>query len=310
MRVVAEVGSDDLAKVYIAQTSEGKSIEFVESLQPPLSREQKWVLIVSTLSGCPVACRFCDAGGWYDGKLSTGEIMAQIDYLVMKRFGNPAVPVRHFKIQFARVGEPSFNANVLEVLKQLPARYDARGLMPSISTIAPAGSEEFFDSLIPIKETLYPGRFQFQFSIHTTDTDLRSWIIPIRTWSLQQMAEYGKRFFKPGDRKITLNFALLQNAPIDADELLRHFHPEIFLIKLTPVNPTHRALQNRLRSLLPESDSRHIVDPLRTSGYEVIVSIGELEDNSIGSNCGQYVMMHRSVAVPLPSAYTYDVRHI
>jgi len=28
---------------------------------------------------------------------------------------------------------------------------------------------------------------------------------------------------------------------------------------------------------------------LRGTGYEVIVSVGELEENKIGSNCGQYL---------------------
>ena len=65
MKVLAKTGKDDLAVVYIAKTNSGKLIEFVESLQPPIPREKKWVLIVSTLFGCPVACRLCDAGSYY-----------------------------------------------------------------------------------------------------------------------------------------------------------------------------------------------------------------------------------------------------
>jgi 23S rRNA (adenine2503-C2)-methyltransferase len=31
---------------------------------------------------------------------------------------------------------------------------------------------------------------------------------------------------------------------------------------------------------------------MRSAGYDVILSIGEVEENRIGSNCGQYVTRH------------------
>ena len=52
MEIIGYAGREDLAVVYIGRTKEGKLLEFVESLQPPLPREKKWVLIVSTLYGC------------------------------------------------------------------------------------------------------------------------------------------------------------------------------------------------------------------------------------------------------------------
>jgi 23S rRNA (adenine2503-C2)-methyltransferase len=65
MRVLVSTGREDIAVVYVAELEPGKQVEFVESLQPPLPREKKWVLIVSTLFGCPVQCLMCDAGGRY-----------------------------------------------------------------------------------------------------------------------------------------------------------------------------------------------------------------------------------------------------
>ena len=88
MKLIGEYGKDDLAKVYIAAMRESNQhlVEFVESTQPPLTMNDKWVLIVSSLYGCPVQCQMCDAGGDYYGKLTTEEILEQIDYLVSKRF--------------------------------------------------------------------------------------------------------------------------------------------------------------------------------------------------------------------------------
>src|SRR4030042_1207103 len=68
MEVVYKTGSSDLATVYVARSESGHLLEFVESRQPPLTRDQKWVLIISTLYGCPVNCIICDAGGNYKGR--------------------------------------------------------------------------------------------------------------------------------------------------------------------------------------------------------------------------------------------------
>ena len=90
IEVIEEFGKEDLAKVYVASIRNSKKhlVEFVESVQPPIPREKKWVLIVSTLFGCPVGCKMCDAGGDYKGKLTADEILAEIDYMVRKRYRN------------------------------------------------------------------------------------------------------------------------------------------------------------------------------------------------------------------------------
>jgi len=74
MNILAEYGRDDLAKVFVAQMREDKPreknyhrylVECVESIQPPFPREKKWVLIVSSMFGCPIQCKMCDAGCWW-----------------------------------------------------------------------------------------------------------------------------------------------------------------------------------------------------------------------------------------------------
>jgi len=412
MKIVARTGSDDIAMVYVAETDNGRQVEFVESVQPPIPREKKWVLIISTLHGCPVGCRFCDAGNLYRGKLTKEEMLEQIDYLVRNRFpvrkdpngmgpggnnrnerkngnggnggndrnewrngnggndgndrnewkkgsgnggnnrnewkngngGNDGndrnewrngsgnggngitdgngrndeagaklqVPVEKFKIQFARMGEPAFNENVLDVLSELSGLYEAPGLMPSISTIAPRGTDAFFERLLEIKNRHYNGRFQLQFSIHTTDGRLRDWLMPVKKWDLGKISEYGERFHSDGNRKITLNFALAEKMPVDPSVLLGHFDPGKFLVKITPVNPTYRARENEITShILPGKERYGIIDALRDAGYEVILSIGELEENHIGSNCGQHVMNYmgerreKGGIAPVKDGYTY-----
>jgi len=296
MEVIEEFGREDLAKVYVASMRNSKEylVEFVESVQPPIPREKKWVLVVSTLFGCPVRCKMCDAGGDYKGKLTSEEILAEIDYMVRKRFPDGNIPIQKFKIQFARMGDPALNSEVLTVLERLPRIYDAPGLLPSISTVAPKNSEGFLKKLLEIKNRQYrKGRFQLQFSIHTTDSNKRDELIPISKFKFNEIADYGRRFYEVGDKKITLNFAMSKGYPVNVDIVRKYFDPDIFIIKLTPVNPTEKATCNELISEIdaynPDSADQ-IVNDFRSQGFDVILSIGELEENKIGSNCGQFVI--------------------
>jgi 23S rRNA (adenine2503-C2)-methyltransferase len=283
----------------------------VEAIQPPRTREDKWVLMISTLFGCPVACQMCDAGGHYQGKLTEEEMYAQILYLIDQRYPDGLIPSRQFKIQFARMGEPALNPAVLDLLASLPERVNAPGLLPSFSTIAPYGTDAFFERLIDIKNSVYPrGKFQFQFSIHTTDPDRRDELIPVKKWDFQKMADFGKRYYQPGDRKITLNFALAEDSPVDPGVLLNYFDPEMFLIKVTPLNPTYQAIATGLKSYIdPEKslETYPVLQAIEEAGYRLILSIGEQEENRIGSNCGQYVQKHLLENGGLSAGYTYQV---
>ncbi len=310
MKIIGKVGKDDLATVYIAEFPNNRYAEFVESVQPPFARLQKWVVIVSVMSGCPIQCRMCDAGGGFTGAFSAEEIFAQINHVIDLRFPGRTIPVEKFKIHFARMGEPSLNKNLLQVLRQLPDRYQCRSLMPCISTIAPNGTDEFFDDLMHIKNELYTGTFQLQFSVHSTDEKERDYLMPARKWHLSQIARYGERFYKEGDRKIGLNFALAEGSSFEPGVIAEHFDPDKFLIKITPLNPTHTAAKNDLSSFIDAyntSEKCEAIDQLRELGFEVLLSIGETQEDQIGSNCGQYVRRHLEKQSHIENAYVYDI---
>jgi 23S rRNA (adenine2503-C2)-methyltransferase len=200
------------------------------------------------------------------------------------------VPTPKLKVQFARMGDPAFNDAVLEVLRRLPTELSAPGLMPCISTIAPEGREHFFAELLVIKRQLYGGgRFQMQFSLHTSSEEARRILIPAPTWSFARIAEYGRLFFEPGERKVALNFAPAVGWPLDPDRLARTFSPTAFLIKLTPINPTFAAARAGLVGLLRAGERgscEELADRFRRAGFETLLSIGDLDENRIGSNCG------------------------
>ena len=136
----------------------------------------------------------------------------------------------------------------------------------------------------------------------------RNWLIPVKTWSFDKMARFGENFHKGNKQKITLNFALSDSTIVESKDLLSHFNSEDFLIKITPVNPTYNAQRNNLDSSLSELSKQNvIIDNLKNAGYEVIVSIGDLTENEIGSNCGQHVMNYLKNKTKIKNSYTFPI---
>jgi len=307
MEIVGKYGKDDLAILYIAKMDNGQILEFVESTQPPIPWEKKWVLIISTMFGCPIQCLMCDAGEYYNGNVSKEQMLEEIDFLIKSRFLDiKYIDVPKFKIQFARMGEPALNDDVLEVIRELPSIYDAPGLMPCISTVAPRTAREFMERLLVIKDQLYSnGKFQLQFSIHSTNEEIRKEIMASNIWTLEEIAEYGQRWFKEGDRKITLNFAVVKNYEIDSVTLRRIFDPEKYIIKITPINPTNKALENNLESAINEDNEHYfpLVEELKKLGFETFISIGEWEENKIGTNCGQFATRYNKGQIEIKETY-------
>lgn len=294
MKIISSTGKEDLAVIYIAQAAGGNYVEFVESLQHPKSREEKWILTVSTLYGCPVDCLICDAGPYYLGRISKEGIFWQLDHMISKRYPDSIIPVKQLKVHFTRMGEPAFNFAVLDVMREFDLYFNAPGFMPSISSIAPQGSEKFFEELLALKnEKFNKGNFQLQFSIHTTDDVKRNELIPVKKWSFEKIGEYGRRFHTGLDRKVTLSFAPASENEIDPEKMLRYFDHEHFLIKLTPLNLTNSTVKNNFTSIINPLDSsgiQKLSGEFRQLGYEVIISIGDYEENKIGSTCGQNIV--------------------
>jgi len=252
----------------------------------------------------------CDAGTYYHGKISYNVMYKQIDYMVSKRYPDRTIPAEKFKIQFARMGEPALNPNVLEVMRKLPDLYNAPGLMPCISTIAPSNANKFMDEMLEIKKDLYSnGHFQLQFSIHSTDENIRKVVIPYKIWTLEEVAAYGEIFWKKGDRKITLNFAAEKGNPLNPDKLLEVYDPKKFFIKITPINPTEKAKAHSLQSMIsPETGefAKQKIKAIEDKGFDVLLSIGELEENHIGSNCGQHALKFENGTFTIEEFQKYE----
>ena len=311
LRVLAREGRPDVAEVYVGEFEGRKAspIEFVDGLDTRFPRNEKWIINVSTQFGCPIACVFCDAGGDYRGDLDGEEMLAQALF-VASRHPEEVETCRKLKIHFARMGEPALNDAVPETIARLPEIFRNPNLWCCVPTTAPAGREAWFERLSEVKEAFFHGRFQLQFSVNSTDEDQRVRMMPARIWRMEEIARFGGRFFRPGDRRIVINFALADGVAFDPGGIRRNFDPEIFAVKLTPINPTRRGEQSGLRTVLRASNGNTRTEKacaeLEASGFDVIVSVGDGREDEIGSNCGQAILRLQERSERLP-AFAFPV---
>jgi 23S rRNA (adenine2503-C2)-methyltransferase len=292
MEIVMNTGRLDLAQIYVAKLRNDPEymIEFVDACDSSVGdRSKKWVIVLSTQFGCPVNCLMCDAGGSFKGNLSFSELKFQVESVFAAHEELNPNSCEKLKIQFARMGEPSLNDEVLDFLMWLKDQYP--NVIPCLATIIPRSREQWFARLLEVRDHF--SDFQLQFSINSSDTDYRDWLMPFPKMEWEWLGAYGKNFFRAGQRKIALNFAICPEIPVQAAAMRECFDPAYFLIKLTPVNPTGAGFENRLTI----AEDRQTVEQLIQSksrefeelGFRVIQSIGNMEENLIGSNCGQAV---------------------
>ena len=131
-------------------------------------------------------------------------------------------------VSFCGFGEPLLNPCAMDALEELALRYIAPGLLPCVSTMAPAGCENMLERLLDIRRRAFlDSDFQLQFSIHTMLEDERSGLFGIPCLSLEDISIFGREFHIPGTRKVTLNFALYGGACVDAEILALVFSPDL-----------------------------------------------------------------------------------
>lgn len=149
-----------------------KEINGVEHHEVDLSN--KWVATISTQKGCPMRCKFCDCPTFgFHGNATVEDLTYEVQTILQ---GETVNHTDRFNVHFARMGEPTFNFNVLEftskMLRPLVSSYiKAKTIHPVVSTMLPKSNkqlEEFILKWCDIKNNEYNGEAGLQFSINNT----------------------------------------------------------------------------------------------------------------------------------------------
>jgi len=276
---------------------------------PTMPLSEKWVVTLSTQYGCPMRCTFCDVPKvGYHGNASFDDLKGQLFSALLL---NPGVSyTERLNIHFARMGEPTFNADVLRFAEWLGGAgrivlRDVMGLRvevihPVVSTMCPADNSRLPTFLIQwaeIKNQVFNGQAGLQLSINTTDDLLRQEMFSCMAMSVSDISKMSKSWPNPLGRKYCLNFAYTKDFPVDAKLLAKLFSPSRFMVKITPMHHTAACADAGIEtaggyeSYAPyEAVERSLID----EGFDVLVFVPSWDEERGLVTCGNAVLAEES----------------
>lgn len=150
---------------------------------------KRTVICCSTMSGCPVGCKFCGTGNKFVRNLTAEEIVDQIKTVLSdKNIADVDEKGERFQIMFMSMGEPLLNWNEVEdAITVLHEEYKHAELL--LSTIAP-NEPESINAMIRLSECI--SKVGLQFSIHKSTDEKRNMLIPYENkLTLEQIRDLG-----------------------------------------------------------------------------------------------------------------------
>lgn len=251
MLIIKKTKSFKNGEVFLLNTEDGFPIETTDTFLPYYtkdavgrkqnclvanqlgSREERWMIGVSVMSGCPVGCKFCATGNlkkWRN--LSAIEMVEQVQFVISRNATvNPSIS-REFKINWTRMGEPFLNIK------------EVRKAMGIISELYP--NTHHYVSTVGVKNADYSwicGNTTLQLSVHSFDEDYRNWLIPFKgKVSLETLGHIRTK----SNLKTTVNLTMAREQDFDITAMKRIFSKENFFIKISPINENNISVANSM----------------------------------------------------------------
>lgn len=247
--------------------------------------DERTVICCSVQSGCPVGCRFCGTGEYFNRNLTIEEIVSQVDYSI-EQTGVNSVDMKRLQVMFMSMGEPFLNLKaLLPALHILYNKYPNAKLL--ISTSAPTVSSETWTKLI--ETSIEIPTVGLQFSVHESTDEARNKLVPFKAkMSLWEIAERGYMWMThvADGRKPFFNYCAhdKNSTEEDADRILKLFNPNIFNATVSVIcekNDGLPATNEHQRQLAVDFSEK-----LVTRGFDVRVFDPAGQD-TIGGGCGQ-----------------------
>jgi 23S rRNA (adenine2503-C2)-methyltransferase len=261
--------------------------------------EEKWVITVSTQYGCSMGCTFCDVPKVGPGVNATEYDICDQVYHAIKQYPK----IKHTKrlnLHFARMGEPTWNWDVINFVKmglRGTIKYHLGNSMihPVISTMLPRKNKNllpFLNEWCDIKNDMFRGDAGLQLSINSTDERQRHYMFNGNSLPFAELKAIAKALPDPVGRKYALNFAVC-DYKVDAELLANTFNPNNFMCKLTPMHETasckERGLitRNGYNSFYPYAEMEA---SLKDAGFDVLVFVPSKEEDESRITCGNAIL--------------------
>jgi len=257
----------------------------------PLTK--KWVITVSTQYGCAMGCNFCDVPLVGNGENCTeNDIVNQVKTAMSL---HPEIThTDRLNIHFARMGEPTWNFNLLKAMTRICDDIVGFNIHPVISTMMPKNNKElslFMCWWMDVKNIIFKGNAGLQLSINSTSEAERNIMFNNNCLPLNGIHKIMKDLIPKG-RKIALNFAMA-DYEIDPQILLKYFDPKYYICKLTPMHKTSTALKNDIKTkgdYTSYYSYKYYERALLRAGYDVIVFIASKEEDLSRITCGNAIL--------------------
>lgn len=279
----------------------GRDLQRVEhtSLLP---LKEKWVVTISSQYGCSMGCTYCDVPKVGPGKNATfHDLIRQV--LTGIKLHPEVQTTKRLNIHFTRMGEPTWNPNVLDATKWFKTHIDSEyKIHPVVSTMMPRKNQwlkTFIHAWMRIKNRLLGGEAGLQLSINSTSEEERREMFGGSALRLDEIARIMEGII-PAGRKMTLNFPVA-DYEINPDTLLRYFDPADYIVKLTPMHRTVTALENGIETSGDYTTSapyEHHERALKAAGYDVLVFIASKEEDLGLITCGNAILAGSKPLVP------------
>ena len=245
---------------------------------------ERTVICCSTMSGCPVGCKFCGTGNKFIRNLTSGEIIEQVNrILVDKNIMDINSKGKRFQIMFMSMGEPLLNWDEVEkAIDYLHNRFPNAELL--LSTIAP-NKPEVWKRVIYISKKI--DKVGLQFSIHKPFDIERNELIPYKNkLTLKEIRDIGTIWWKETGRHPYLNYCVDRSNSewYHAKELQNIFSPVIFNFTFSVICSADENMKDagfRNLDVVKNFESRFI-----KAGYNTRVFNPNGQDD-IGGGCGQ-----------------------
>ena len=243
--------------------------------------DERTVLCISTMCGCPMGCRFCGTGDYFVRSLTADEIVGQAEYILDTQIGglNPA-DIKKLQIMVMSMGEPALNKALEQAFETLYVKYPNAALL--ISSSGPRVDYTWVREMSKRIPTV-----GLQFSIHESTDAARDKLIPFKAkMTLEEIAEEGLQWHLVTGRKPYFNYCAHDgnNKDEDVERIQELFGSYIWNATVSVIceRDSHAvATNNRQRDLAVEFGNK-----LVAAGYDVRVFDPAGQD-TIGGGCGQ-----------------------